>query len=170
MAFKSTGTQKDFQKRITQQDIGEERISYNLAEGFSSSENLKLQFVSSRQKAADYVKMRNDLALAKAGRRLCGEECYPQCINNKEVLAWTKNKTSWPPKVLSRPQSYEKIVGIDCWKSLWRRSTALSNFSTQKRYLRRMGKILSVQLQKLVDSMPSRVFEVIKANGRSTKY
>ena len=31
-------------------------------------------------------------------------------------------------------------------------------------------KIPSVQLQKLVDSMPSRIFEVIKANSRSTKY
>ena len=30
--------------------------------------------------------------------------------------------------------------------------------------------IPSVQFQKLVDSMPSRIFEVIKANGRSTKY
>ena len=36
--------------------------------------------------------------------------------------------------------------------------------------LRRMGKIPSVQLQKIVDSMRSRSFEVIKANGGSTKY
>ena len=33
-----------------------------------------------------------------------------------------------------------------------------------------MGKIPSVQLQKLVDCMPSRIFLVIKANGGSTKY
>ena len=32
------------------------------------------------------------------------------------------------------------------------------------------GKIPSVQLQKLVDSMPSQMFEVIKANSGSTKY
>ena len=31
-------------------------------------------------------------------------------------------------------------------------------------------KIPLVQLQKLVDSMPSWIFEVIKANGGSTKY
>ena len=31
-------------------------------------------------------------------------------------------------------------------------------------------KIPSVQLQKLVDSTPSRIFEVIKANSISTKY
>ena len=31
-------------------------------------------------------------------------------------------------------------------------------------------KIPSVQLQKLVDSIPSRIFEVIKANSRSRKY
>ena len=31
-------------------------------------------------------------------------------------------------------------------------------------------KIPSVQLQKLVDSVPSQIFEAIKANVRSTKY
>ena len=41
---------------------------------FSSSGKLKLQFVSGQQKAADYVKMLNDLSLAQEGRRLCGEE------------------------------------------------------------------------------------------------
>ena len=33
-----------------------------------------------------------------------------------------------------------------------------------------MGKIHLIQLQKLVDSMTSQIFEVIKANGRFTKY
>ena len=33
-----------------------------------------------------------------------------------------------------------------------------------------MRKIPSVQLQKLIDCMPSRIFEVIKANGGSMKY
>ena len=40
----------------------------------------------------------------------------------------------------------------------------------KKRNLRRMGKIPSFQLQKLVDSMPREIFEVIKVNGGSTKY
>ena len=34
----------------------------------------KLQFVSGQQKAADYVKMLNDLSFAQEGPRLCGEE------------------------------------------------------------------------------------------------
>ena len=42
--------------------------------GFSSSRKLKLQFVSGQQKAADYVKMLNDLSLVQDGRRLCREE------------------------------------------------------------------------------------------------
>ena len=41
---------------------------------FSSSGKLKLQFVSGRQKAADYLKMLNDLSLAQEGHHLCGEE------------------------------------------------------------------------------------------------
>ena len=33
-----------------------------------------------------------------------------------------------------------------------------------------MKKNTLIQLQKLVDSMPSQIFKVIKANGESTKY
>ena len=39
-----------------------------------SSEKFKLQFVSAQQKAADYVKMLNDLSLAQDGHCLWGEE------------------------------------------------------------------------------------------------
>ena len=49
------------------------RSTYDLGGGFSSSGKLKIQFVSGRQKAADYMKMLNDLSLAQEGRRLCGE-------------------------------------------------------------------------------------------------
>ena len=42
--------------------------------GVSSSGKLKLQFVSGGQKAADYVKMLNNLSLAQEEHRLCGEE------------------------------------------------------------------------------------------------
>ena len=98
---------------------------------FSFSEKLKLQFVCGQQNAADYVKILNDLSLAQEGHRLCGVEwIFQQCINNKEVFALTKNKTS---------QSYRKFVGIDCCKSLRRRLTVISNFWTQKRNLRYKG-------------------------------
>ena len=40
--------------------------------GFSSL--WKLQFVSGRQKAADYLKILNYSSLAQEGRRLCREE------------------------------------------------------------------------------------------------
>ncbi len=42
--------------------------------GFHSSGKLKLQFVRGQQKAADHVKMLNDLSLAQEWRHLCGEE------------------------------------------------------------------------------------------------
>ena len=96
--------------------------------------------------------------------------CYPQCINNKEVLNRTKIRLLEHPVCSSDLNPIENIFMIDCCISLWRRSTVLNDFRTQKRSLRCMGKRPSVQLQKVVDSMPSRIFEVIKANGRSTKY
>ena len=68
MAFTSAGMQKNFQKRITQQGIVEEDLLWSGGGGgVSSSGKLKLQFVSGRQKAADYEKMLNDLSLAKKG-------------------------------------------------------------------------------------------------------
>ena len=50
------------------------RISYDLGGGFSSFGKLRLKFVSSRQKATDYMKMLNGLSLAQEGRCLSGEE------------------------------------------------------------------------------------------------
>ena len=72
--------------------------------------------------------------------------------------------------MLFRPHSYRKCAEIDCYKSLWRRSTVLSNSWTQKSNIWCMWKIPSVLLQQLIVRMPSRNFEVINANGGSTKY
>ena len=50
------------------------RISYDLGVGFLSSGKLKLQFISCRQKAEDYVKMLNNLSLEQEGCRQCEDE------------------------------------------------------------------------------------------------
>ena len=52
----------------------EEDFSWSEWGAFSSSGKLKLQFLSGRQKVADYVKMLNDLSLVQEGHHLCGEE------------------------------------------------------------------------------------------------
>ena len=49
--------------------------------GFSSSGKPKPQFVSGRQKAADYMETLNDLSLAQDGYHLCGEEWISQQDN-----------------------------------------------------------------------------------------
>ena len=61
---------------------------------FSSSGKLKIQSVSGRQKAADYVKILNDLSLTQEGCHLCEEEWIFQQDNaathmhhNKVVFA-----------------------------------------------------------------------------------
>ena len=48
--------------------------SLTISEAFLSSGKLEVQFVSGWQKAADFVKMLNNLPLAQEGHRLCGEE------------------------------------------------------------------------------------------------
>ena len=70
MAFRSTGTQNTFQKRITQRGIVEEDLLWS-GEPSHIQENLNYR---GWQKAADYVNMLNDLSLRQEGCRLCGEE------------------------------------------------------------------------------------------------
>ena len=74
MAFRSIGSQNIFQKRITQQGIVEEDLLWSGDGAFWSSEKLNQNIVSGQQKAADYVKMLNDLSLVQEGRRLRWEE------------------------------------------------------------------------------------------------
>ena len=50
-------------------------------------ENLNYNLSVGQQKAANYVKMLNDLSLAQEGCCLCGEEWIFQQINIKDVLA-----------------------------------------------------------------------------------
>ena len=73
IVFRSTGTPKIFQKKITQQGIVEEDLLWSRRGDFWSSGKLKLQVVGGWQKAADYIKMLNNLSLTQEGSRLCGE-------------------------------------------------------------------------------------------------
>ena len=77
---------KKFPEKITQHGILKE-------DRFSSSGKLKLQFVSGRQKAADYMKMLHDISLAQEGRRLCEEEWIFQQDNAVIHNASIKNVT-----------------------------------------------------------------------------
>ena len=59
------------------------------------------------------MKILNNLFLTQEGCHLCGEEWIFQqdnaVIHNASI---TKSKTSWPPIMLSRSQSYRKFVGL----------------------------------------------------------
>ena len=93
---------------------------------FSSSRKFKLQFVSGQQKAADYVKMLNDLSLTQEGHHLCGEEWIFQqdnaAIHNESITKkylFEQKLSSWPPSIFSRHQSDRKsvdwLVGLFLW-------------------------------------------------------
>ena len=147
--------QDGFQKNWHAKNFPEENYSSRHCGGgslmmsgaFSSSGKFKLQFVSGRQKAADYVKMLNDLPLAQEGCRLCREEWISQqdnsaihnaSITKKYLLEQKIRLLDHPP--CSLDLNSREFVGIDCCKSLWKRSTVLSNFWTQKHNIRHMGK------------------------------
>ena len=92
LAFRSTGTQK-FSRRELLTRHNERGSLMTGVGGLSSSGKLKLQFVSGRQKAADYVKILNDLSLAQEGRCLCGEEwIFQQDIAAIHNASITNNK------------------------------------------------------------------------------
>ena len=144
---------------------------------FSSSRKLKLQFVSGQQKAADYVKMQKDLFLAQEEHRLCEEELIVQQDNaashnasiTKKYLLEQKIKLPGNPACSPDLNPIEKLSWLIVAK-VYEGDQQNSAISELKNNVRRMWKILSVQLEKLDDCVPSRIFEVIKANSGSQKY
>ena len=89
------------------------------------SGKLKLQCVSGRQKAADYVKILNDLSLAQEGYRLCGEEfifqqdnavIYNASITKTNLLEQKLRLLDHP--TCSPDSVYRKFVGIDFLQKL----------------------------------------------------
>ena len=122
--------------------------------------------------------MLNDLPFAQEGRRLCGEEWIFQqdnaAIHNAPVTK--KYLLEQNIRLLDHP-AYS--LGLNPIENLWglidvkdyeggRQYSAISELKNT--ILDAWEKIHSVQLQKLVDSMLSRIFKVIKANGGSTKH
>ena len=150
------------------------RISYDLEGVFSSSAKLKLQFVSGQQKAADYVKMLNDLSLAKEGCHLCGEEWIFQQDNAAiQNLSITKYLLEQKIRLLDHPACSPDFYPIENCRDwlLQKFMKEVDSISELKNaILDTWEKIPSVQLQKLVDSMLHWIFEVIKAKCGSTKY
>ena len=136
-----TMSAKEWQKVI----FLDEKQFNDLVGGFSSSGKFKLQFVSGRQKAVNYVKILKDLSLTQEGHHLCGEEWTFQqdnaAIHNASITK--KYLLEQKIRLLDHPTcspEKRKFMGIEFCESLLRRSTVLCNFWTQKHNLRRMGK------------------------------
>ena len=89
-------------KHFPEENYSTKPSGYEGGGGFSNSGKLKFQFVCGRQKAADYVKMLNDLSVTQKEHHLCGEEWIFQqdnaAIHNasitKKYLFDKKNKIS----------------------------------------------------------------------------
>ena len=120
--------------------------------------------------------MLSDLSLAQEGRRLCVAEWIFQQDN-----AATHNASITKKCLLEHNMTYCQVGSQDLnpIENLWgltvakvyeggRQYSAISELKNA--ILDVWEKIRLVQLQKLVDSMSSQIFEVIKANGGCTKY
>ena len=116
--FQKYSHAKTFPRRITQQGIVEEGHLWSGVGTFLSPGKLKLQFVSGRQKAADYVKMLNELSFAQEGRRLCGEEWIFQQDNAAKHNASITKKYLLEQKIRLRdhpacsPDLIENLWGL----------------------------------------------------------
>ena len=164
-----------FQKYWYTKNFLEENYSTRHCEGgslmiwgaFSSLGKLKLQFVSSLQKA-DYVKMLNDFSLTQEEHCLCGEEWIFQQDNTVIHNASITKKYLLEQKIrlLDHPACPPDLNPIE---NLW--GLIVAKVDEGGRQYSAISELnLKVQLQKLVESMPNHISEVIKANGRSTKY
>ena len=86
---------------------------------FSSSGKFKLQFVSGRQKVADYVKILNDLSLTQAGLCLCEEDWIFQQNNAAIHNASIRKKYLLEQKIrlLDHPACSQDLNPIeDLWE------------------------------------------------------
>ena len=121
--------------------------------------------------------MLNDLSLAQKGCHL-SEECIFQqdnaAIHNASITK--QYLLEHKIRLLDHPACSPDLIPIEY---LWglivakayegdRQYSAISE--PKNAILDSQGKIPSVQLQKLINSIPSRIFEVVKANGRAKKY
>ena len=113
MAFRSTFPEENYS---TRHSGGGYLMTW--VGGFSSSGKFKLQFVSGRIKAADYVKMLKDLSLAQKGSRLFGEEWIFQKDNAAIHDASKRNKYLLEQKIrlLDHPACFSDLNPID---NLW---------------------------------------------------
>ena len=93
---------------------------------------------------------------------------YPQCISYKEVLAWTKNKTSWSPQAC-----FPDFSPIENWRGLivakvMKKVNSAQWFLNSKPQSLTHGKIPLVQLQKLV--CLAEFLRLSNLGGEPTKY
>ena len=86
----------------------------------SSPGKLKLQFVSGRQKAADYVKMLNNLSLVQEGYHLRGEVWIFQQDNAAIHKASITKKYLLEQKIrlLGHPACYPDLIPIENFRGL----------------------------------------------------
>ena len=119
------------------------------------------------------MKMLNDLSLAQGGRRLCGEGLFFQQDNTAIHNASITKKYLLEQKIrfLDRPacspdlSPKENLWGL-IFAKVHKEGRKYTPISALKNAILDAS---SVQFAKRVDKMSSRIFEVIKANGESTK-
>ena len=144
------------------------RISSDLGWGASHlRENLNYSFsvVNKKKKTADYVKMVNDLFLIEEGRH------DNAAINNVSLTKYLlEQKTFDHPACCPDSSPIENLCRSIVSKVYEGGQVHWAISGIKITILDAGGKIPSVQLQKLVDCMPSWIFEFIKASSGSTKY
>ena len=120
--------------------------------------------------------MLNDLSLVQEGHHQCREEWIFQqdnaAIHNESIKYLLEQKIRLLDQLACSPNlnPVENLLGLIVAK-VYKGGRQYSAISELKyTILDAWEKIPSVQLQKLVDSMPSQIFEVVKANGGSSKY
>ena len=117
MAFRSTSTQKVFNKRITQEGIVEEDLLWYGGAFYSS---VKLNTIRQwSTKTADYGKTQNNLSLAQERCRLCREEwIFKQDNAALQNASITKKYFLEKKRLLDHPACSPDLNPIEIFRGL----------------------------------------------------
>ena len=145
--------------------------------GFSSKGKTEIAYLSGRANSTRYVETLKD-CLLPAALRLAGKNWIFQRDNapihrSKETNEWCQKKNinvlEWPAYSPDMNPT-ENIFGILA-RRVYMNNRQYDDVDQLKSSIEKEWKALETEfLQKLVDSMPNRLFELTKANGSWTHY
>lgn len=144
---------------------------------FCSKGKLKLTFTSCKMKSADYINVLKDRLLIE-GRHYLGEDLIFQQDNaaihkSKETMKWFEENNIYVMDWPSLSPDLNPVENVWSWlvRKIYLNGKQYGTVQELKNAIQEAWEECPQEyLDKLINSMPDRIFEMIKLNGDKTHY